>query len=387
MSLITRFFPKQPPTPISDKFVAGLSAFLGIALLWEFKTLYPEGISNMILASMGATAVLLFATPHSTLVQPSAILGGHLISATVGVAAQHWIPSPFAAAVAVGGAITLMHLLHCLHPPGGATALFAVTGGPQVWDLGFVYVISPVGISALVLLLAGLLINNLRRPKSTYPAPVVAPSISMIPPATATRITALDIQNALEASGTYIDVTEEDLLSIFQRAELSVVRRSLSSYRVGDLRFPPVKALTTGDSLDRVWDALKGDADDCVIVLNHSGAVSGIITRTDVIQQLSRTSPSGLITAITHPLRSRRSLKNQCMQAADIMSFPVITVDVDDSLATVATLLASGRFHHVPVVGKKNEVLGVVTHAHLWSMIGNGPHDSIEFTHPPLPHP
>ena len=372
MSLIARFFPKQPPTPLSEKLLAGFSAFLSIAILLEFKTFYPAEISHMILASMGATAVLLFATPHSTLVQPSAILGGHLVSASVGVAAQTWIPSPFSAAVAVGGAITLMHLLHCLHPPGGATALFAVTGGPTVWDLGFGYVLSPVGVSALLLLISGLLINNLRRPKVTYPAPAAPSGNSQAEHPIVSGVTALDIRDALEASGTYIDVTEDDLLSIIQAAELSVARRALSSYRLRDLKLSPVKTLRTEDSLEKVWDSLKHGSDGCVVILNHDDSISGIITRTDVIHQLAQKTPAALIMAITGPLRSRKSLKHQRTLARDIMSSPVITVEEDDSLLTVTQLLASGRFHHVPVVDKNEHLVGMVTHAHLWTMIGNG---------------
>lgn len=56
----------------------------------------------------------------------------------VGVACGQWIDSPvFAAACAVGVAITVMHALKCIHPPGGATALTAVTGSQALHDLGF----------------------------------------------------------------------------------------------------------------------------------------------------------------------------------------------------------------------------------------------------------
>ena len=373
MSLITRFFPKQPPTPLSEKLLAGISVFLSIAMLGEFTTFYPAEISHIILASMGATAVLLFAMPHSTLVQPSAILGGHLISAAVGVAAQTWVPSPFAAAVAVGGATTLMHLLHCLHPPEGATALFAVTGGPPVWNLGFGYVICPVAISALLLLISGLVINNFRKPKVTYPAPVLPTAEKPCEQPVASGITVMDVRNALEASETFIDVTEDDLLSIIQAAGLSVDQRALSSYRLSDLKLSPVKTLTTKDSLEKVWDSLKQSPDGCVVILNHDDSISGIITRTDVIHQLAQKTPSALIMAITHPLRSHKRLKHQHLLARDIMTSPVISVEEDESLLAVATLLASGRFHHVPVVNKRANLVGVVTHAHLWSMIGNGP--------------
>ena len=66
-----------------------------------------------------------------------------------------------AQALAVSGAIALMHLTQTLHPPGGATALIAVIGGERVHELGFVYAVMPAGLGALVLLVVALLVNNI----------------------------------------------------------------------------------------------------------------------------------------------------------------------------------------------------------------------------------
>ena len=66
-----------------------------------------------------------------------------------------------AAALAVSFAIAAMILTDTVHPPGGATALIAVIGGPTVHQLGFWYVLSPVGLGTLILLSVALLVNNL----------------------------------------------------------------------------------------------------------------------------------------------------------------------------------------------------------------------------------
>ena len=85
-----------------------------------------------IVPSMGASAVLLFAVPHSALGQLWNVIGGHLISAAIGVACYQWLPSNgIAAGASVGLAIGAMYYTRCIHPPGGATALAAVIGGPK----------------------------------------------------------------------------------------------------------------------------------------------------------------------------------------------------------------------------------------------------------------
>jgi len=68
-----------------------------------------------------------------------------------------------AVSAGVSLAIALMVLTHTVHPPGGATALIAITGGDKVHNLGFLFVLVPVGAGALVLLTVALLVNNLSR--------------------------------------------------------------------------------------------------------------------------------------------------------------------------------------------------------------------------------
>lgn len=116
-----------------------------------------------LIGSMGASAILVYGAPRSPLAQPRNLLGGHLISALVGVACQQLlghIPD-LAVALAVATAIALMHVTRTVHPPGGATAAIAVIGSEQIHQLGFLYVLAPVGLGAVILLLVGLVVNNL----------------------------------------------------------------------------------------------------------------------------------------------------------------------------------------------------------------------------------
>ncbi len=141
-----------------------LGAFLGIGAVGWVEQLFFAGTDvALMIGSFGASAVLLYGAPRSPLAQPRNLLGGHVLSAIVGVAAWSllghlpWL----AAAAAVATAIAVMHLTRTLHPPGGATALIAVVGSPQVHALGFSYVLVPVGLGAVILLLVALLVNNL----------------------------------------------------------------------------------------------------------------------------------------------------------------------------------------------------------------------------------
>lgn len=117
----------------------------------------------LLIGSFGASAVLAFGAPLSPLAQPRNLLGGHLLSALVGVGCQMLLGDlpVVAATLAVSSAIALMHATKTLHPPGGATALIAVIGGEGIHQLGWGYVLLPCGGGALLMLLAALVVNNL----------------------------------------------------------------------------------------------------------------------------------------------------------------------------------------------------------------------------------
>ncbi len=141
-----------------------IGAFLGIAAVAWVDHFFFEGTDlSLMIGSFGASAVLVYGAVRSPLAQPRNLVGGHMLSAVVGVVCWkllHQYPW-LAESVAVATAIALMHLTRTLHPPGGATALIAVTGSPAIHKLGFLYVLMPATIGPLILLAVALLFNNL----------------------------------------------------------------------------------------------------------------------------------------------------------------------------------------------------------------------------------
>lgn len=138
--------------------IGGMVSLTGILLI-SHASLGMEAGATLV-ASMGASAVLLFAVPHGALSQPWPVLGGHTVSAFIGVTCAKFIPDPtLAAALAVALAIGVMHYLNCIHPPGGATALSAVTSGAAVHQLGYQYLLTPVLLNTVTILLIAVVFN------------------------------------------------------------------------------------------------------------------------------------------------------------------------------------------------------------------------------------
>ena len=159
-----------PPRHSIYELVYGfIGAFLGIAFpaLIQFNWFavnYAQTDYTMIIGSFGASAVLIYSAIDSPFSQPRNVLGGHMISAFVGVCVRKIIPWSqqwLACSLAVSIAVVSMAITRTIHPPGGATALIAVLASPAIQELGFLYVVFPVGSGICMMLLVAVIINNI----------------------------------------------------------------------------------------------------------------------------------------------------------------------------------------------------------------------------------
>lgn len=147
-----------------ELYISIIGAFIATLLASFFSNnILDAGGMPMILASTGASAMLIFGIPHSPVSEPWSLVGGHLISALVGVTAYYLIPNAIlASSLAIGVAMFLMHHARCMHPPGGATAVTAVIGGASVHQLGYYFVIIPVFFNAIILLSIAMAVGTFR---------------------------------------------------------------------------------------------------------------------------------------------------------------------------------------------------------------------------------
>lgn len=242
---IRRFLPRQTPMSALERLVAVVGALAGIgltAIALAILGLDPE--LPLIIAPMGASAVLVFAVPSSPLAQPWSVIGGNGLSALAGVLAVQLVPDPtLAAAVAVAGAVLLMSLGRCVHPPGGAVALTAVVGGPVIQSLGFGYALAPVLTSSALLVLVGLAYNNgVRR---SYPHEAPATPRASAPMTGGLVIERRDVEAALASLDEKLQLEPEDLEALV----LQVMLEAEARIKRGDTAaVPAVEGLQPGGS-------------------------------------------------------------------------------------------------------------------------------------------
>ena len=163
---------KETLIDFREHFWSFIGAFVGIGLVAYFQGLVLTKDENIFLiGSFGASSVLIYGSIQSPLAQPRNLIGGHVISAIVGVSAYKLLPDIIwiTAPLAVAFSIVFMQMSKTLHPPGGATALIAVIGSEKIKALGYFYVLSPVLSGVLILFIVALVFNNITAGRQ-YPA-------------------------------------------------------------------------------------------------------------------------------------------------------------------------------------------------------------------------
>lgn len=174
-------FYKETLVDHKEHFWAFIGAFVGMGTIsWlQYKAFSPQDYVFLI-GSFGASCVLVYGVIQSPLAQPRNLIGGHVISALVGVTMQKLLPETIwlSAPLAVAFSIVFMQITKTLHPPGGATALIAVTASPQIKELGYMYVLSPVLMGATILLIAALIFNNITKNRQ-YPSKAAVANIRL----------------------------------------------------------------------------------------------------------------------------------------------------------------------------------------------------------------
>lgn len=217
--MIRLFRPLLANAGFGRRVVACIGAAIGIALTMVVCSQVPwiEGDLPIIVAPLGASAVLVFAVPASPLAQPWPVVGGNILSTLVGVAAFQAIPNAMlAAGVAVGCAILAMSLCRCLHPPGGAAALTAVIGSAGIHDAGYAFAFAPVGINSIALVSIGIFYH--RMTALSYPHEPASP-VAIAAAVEPGGVRVEDIDAALAETPDAYDIAREDLALLLERAE------------------------------------------------------------------------------------------------------------------------------------------------------------------------
>jgi len=335
LAWVQRLQPRQVPMRAVERALACLGALLGIAGTAFFTrwSLGSDPSLPMLIAPMGASAVLVFAVPASPLAQPWAVVVGNTLSALVGIAAGALIADPaLAGAVAVSGAVGVMSLARCVHPPGGAVALTAVLGGPAIADLGFAFALAPVGINSLFITTIAIAFNSAtRRSYPHVPPSPVSHGTSDPPPQARAGFVLEDIDRALARYGEALDVSREDLDALFREVALEAHWRRRGAVTCATIMARDIVSVAPDDSLDHARATL----------IEH---------HLRMLPVLDGGRPVGVVhaTARGHDVRAA-------------METTFASAPPDTAVSALLEVLTRGEHHEVLIIDDQGRLVGVVT--------------------------
>ena len=349
------------PLSPRERALSALAGLLGILLMQGILAVLPVGPGvSYLLAPLGASSVILFVLPHSPLAQPWSLVGGLLVSATIGTLVGTWLqPAWLAIAVALGAAIWVTAFLRCLHPPGGAMAVvFALAAQQPAPSL------LTASLNALAALIAVLAVNNLL-PGRRYPQ--VSPPRPGQPLSKLRRsIRHDDLQYALAKLDTYLDVSEDDLVSIYDLATGHAHRRH-ERRTCGEIMSAPPISVEFATELNEAWALLQQSHLHAIPVVDRSNRVIGVLSLDNFLQHVAAEAGQSIgdnIRRLLRPTPGRHSEKPEVVGQIMRPHFPLASTTTP--LSEIAALLAGAEHPPiVPVVDTRQRLVGVLTQTDL----------------------
>jgi CBS domain-containing membrane protein len=339
------FHPILAGATLRDRVIGCFGALIAICITGFISALAAgRGVpAPLIVAPIGASAVLLFAVPSSPLAQPWPVIGGNTISAMVGISVAHLVPDPLlASGLAVALAIAVMSLTRTLHPPGGAAALTAVIGGPAVAASGYLFALVPVALNSVALVLVAIAFHRLGKrnyPHRAAPPPANLHNTADKPADARVGFTDADVDAALAALDETFDIDRDDLARLLRRVEIQALGHSRGPLLCADIMSRDVVTVRVDDTTDSALSALLSHNIRTLPVLDAGSRLVGTI---------------GLRELAGKPSTTVRSLLS-----------PAVTALPADLATTLLPMLTDGRFHAVVITSPAGEVVGLVTQTDL----------------------
>jgi len=338
------------------------------------------GTSNapIIVASMGASAVILFFIPNSPLAQPWPFIGGQLCSAFIGIScALNIAETGTASAVAVGLSVLVMLLFRCLHPPGAATALAPVMAGESITSLGYSFMLVPVGINLGIMLILTIIINRWVLNRDYPSALAIKTTEKTQPHSTSTAnhkvgISKQDIELALKDSNSFIDITATELSQLLSNAELNTFKRVRDDICCADIMVRDITSVEYGTEVEDAWQLIQSKKLKVLPVVDNARRVIGILTWHDFFKYINLNAYDSLQDQFRRFIRRTADIKTDKPEAVGhIMTQSVVTLTETTHIVELIPLMSMQGHRQIPIINEEHRLVGMVYQANLVAALYN----------------
>ena len=331
----------------------------------------------MIVASMGASAIILFFIPGSPLAQPWPFVGGQLVSAFVGVfCALNIAETSTAAASAVGGSVLMMLVMRCLHPPGAATSLTPVMAGTSITSLGYSFVLVPVAVNVMTMLLLAIIINRWVMARD-YPSPLpvkkkVEQRHAVSAPSHQIGFSEQDLDMALKDSDVFIDMTHAELSHVLSQVEINAFKRVKGPLICADIMVKDVMTVEYGTEVEDAWMIMHQNGLKVMPVIDRAKRVIGIITWNDFFKHIDLNAYESFQDKFRDFIRRTPDVVASKPESVGlIMTSSVVTLPDTAHIVELIALMSIQGHKQIPIVNSERRLVGIVYQANLIAALYN----------------
>ncbi len=362
-ALLQRCLPDTPPLAASDILRTAVAIGVAVLLTGILSTaLVSDALAPVLIASMGASAIILLALPTSPLAQPWPFIGGQLISVAIGITVARWVESPLLACGLAALLTTFVMLrLRCLHPPGGAATLIPILAHHETQQFSYGHLLATVALNAFLLLLLVWGLNRLlgrAYPHQPRP-PLPDPHGTGDPlPTERTGVQDEDVRAALAREPVMPDIGAAELRRLMARAEDNAISRVFGELDCATVMSRELVTVFSRQPAGEAWRLLRRHKVRALPVLDHVGQLVGVVTLVDLLKHI----PMEGLQQDAHALAAWISGRSgHEPRIEEVMTHTVRTVREDQPLLELVPMLSDFGLHHLPVVDAGGRLVGMIT--------------------------
>jgi len=179
-----------------------------------------------------------------------------------------------------------------------------------------------------------------------------------------------DLRAALKEIKAYVDITEEDLKTIYAIALRHAQKRLSHKILVTDVMTRAVVAVKKYDDIQEAARLLSENRISGLPVVDAGNLVIGVVTEADILSMTGIKDGHNFRDILRHILGEPLPERKSGHLVGDIMTSPAITTRPDVDIKEVAKILDEKRIKRLPVVDGKNKLLGIISRADIVRAIG-----------------
>jgi CBS domain-containing membrane protein len=355
---------------------ACIGAGIGLTLCTFLVRLTTGGTDDapdlLLIAPLGATAMLAFAVPSSPLAQPWSALVGNTVSAMIGVTVVLTIGDPW---LAMGLSVTLammaMMVLRATHPPAAGVALGVVLTADTVREVGFAYAFSPVMLDTGLLLIVAMIYNRMtgrvypfRQPQEHVPNPTTQAGLR---PA----VDGPDLTRILQRLGLDANIGAGDLARLIAAAHAHAAAHLFDGVAAGQVMARGVISAHPQMPVRQIAALFRQHKVRTLPVVGFDGVFQGLISEADLVRTWADAKGRTPVGMMSRVLRASRDVVEPV--AAEVMARGVATAMETTPLGVLLDLLADGAQQAVPVLDA-GRLIGLVTRADVIAALARAHH-------------